>query len=85
MANLAAKFDSAHAAGSEPGHHVGHNGAWEKQGRVYRHYNVSLDECRKQAGVLVPAAFRHMAGLYRLFWKQTHPQSPLTRASLILR
>ena len=73
LAGLSAGFDSAHAAGTMPGHSVGHNGAWEKQGRISRHYNVSYAECRRQADVLMPAAFQHMAGLFKLFWTQTHP------------
>lgn len=76
MAGLAAGFDSARAAGTLPGNSVGHNGAWEKQGRISRHYNVSYAECRRQADVLMPAAFQHMAGLYRLFWTRTHPSQP---------
>jgi len=73
MARLANEFDSAHVAGSLPGNYVGHNGAWEKQGGSFGHYSVSYAECRRQADVLMPAVYRHMAGLYKLFWKQTHP------------
>jgi hypothetical protein len=74
MAEMADNYESDDANGEYFSHYVGHNGSWDSM-----YWDVSYAECRVHGNDLMPKAIRHVAGLYRLFWNDTHPTYPVYR------
>ncbi len=65
MAMHAVQWDSNDADGIGP---IGIG-----QGSIRHNHHISDADCRRMAGVLVPAAVAHVATLYRIFYRDTHP------------
>ncbi|MBI2630053.1 S8 family serine peptidase [Candidatus Pacearchaeota archaeon] len=69
MAEIADDYDSNDASGENLTHYEGHN--CEKSLGVCVN-DVSPAEAKNHGDTLMPQSMRHVAGLYRLFWAETH-------------
>lgn len=46
-------------------------------GSLRNDHHISDADCQRMAGDLMPKAVAHVAALYRLFWRDTHPEEAL--------
>ncbi len=57
---------------------IEHDGmvAWVPAGQILQFGQISDFDCRRIAQDLLPQAIAHVEALYRLFWRDTHPDDP---------
>ncbi|MCF8083466.1 MAG: S8 family serine peptidase [Deltaproteobacteria bacterium] len=69
LADTADEYESDDYDGEDPAHYEGHNSEWV--GLIK--YDTSYAECFNHGNILMPLAIRYVAGLYKMFWDETHP------------
>jgi hypothetical protein len=71
MAEITDNYDSNDASGEFSNHYEGHNSACETQDGFWGCYDVSYAEARIHANAIMPELYKHVGGLYKLFWEET--------------